>query len=337
MRRVLRTLWIRLFNSALVIAVLSVVVFGFMRMIPGDPILALMGTEGITDAKLAEVKKELGLDRPLYVQYLSWAWHVLQGDFGRSIQNNEPVLPMLLERLKVTAELAVAATILGSSLGILIGVVSAVRRNTIFDSASMIGALSGVSMPVFWLGIILIVGFSVKLDIFPTGGLVSHNTRLVAVTGFPLLDSLITGQRAATVDILKHMVLPTVTLAFAPAALVARTTRASVLEVINEDYVNAGLARGLSFAGVVARHVMRNALIPVVTIIGLEIGVYLGGSIVTESVFSYPGLGRYMMQGIMANDYPVVQGAIILYAAIIVVVNLVVDLSYSAIDPRVRS
>lgn len=337
MKRILRTIWVRLLNSFIVIVALSVVVFGFMRLIPGDPILTMMGAEGVTDAQLADIRRELGLDRPIYVQYFAWAWHVLQGDFGRSIQTHEPVLPMLLERLKATAELAIIATLVGSSIGILIGTISAVKRNTIFDSATMIGALSGVSLPVFWVGIVLIVIFSVHLDMFPTGGMLSHSTRIERVTGFPLLDSILTGNTKAAADIALHLVLPVMTLALAPAALVARTTRASVLEVINEDYVNAGLARGLSFGGVVARHVMRNAMIPVITIIGLEIGVYLGGSIVTETVFSWPGLGRHMMQAIMANDYPVVQGAIILYAVIIVFVNLAVDLSYGLIDPRVRT
>jgi peptide/nickel transport system permease protein len=199
-----------------------------------------------------------------------------------------------------------------------------------------LGTLSGISLPVFWFGMILIVVFSVQLDLLPTGGMMSYTISLERITGFALLDSLLTLNFEATRNILSHMVLPVLTLATAPAALIARTTRASVLEVINEDYVNAGLARGLSYRAVIFRHVLRNAMIPVVTIIGLEIGVYLGGSIVTETLFSWPGLGRHMMEAIMSNDYPIVQGAILFYALIIVAVNLIVDISYGFIDPRVR-
>lgn len=334
--RVLPMVVMRLLNGCFVVVVLSVVVFGFMRAVPGDPVVTMLGSEGGSPEQVEALRHSLGLDRPLYVQYLSWAGHVLEGDLGQSLQNQEPVLPLLVERLKATAELAFAATLIGTLLGILVGTIAAVKRNTPFDSAIMFATLSGISLPVFWVGIILIVVFSVKLNLFPTGGMIHYSTQVRAITGFPLLDSLLAGDMSAAGDILSHLILPAVTLALAPTALIARTTRASVLEVINEDYVNAGLARGLSFPGVVLRHVMRNALIPVLTIIGLEIGVYLGGSIVTETVFAWPGLGRQMMQAIMANDYPVVQGAIMIYAVIIVIVNLAVDLTYGFIDPRVR-
>jgi ABC-type dipeptide/oligopeptide/nickel transport system permease component len=336
MKRVLSTLWVRLLNSLVVLLLLSILVFAFMRAIPGDPIVTMMGGESISQEAIDRLREEMGLDRPYYVQYLSWLGNVLQGDFGQSLQNRDAVLPVLLNRLKATAELAFTATLLGSLIGVLVGTIAAIRKGSWFDSATMFVTLSGISLPVFWFGMILIVLFSVQFDMFPTGGMVSYSTVLTPVTGFALLDSILTWNGEAFRDILSHMILPAVTLAAAPAALIARTTRASVLEVINEDYVNAGLARGLSFPMVVARHVMRNAMIPVVTIIGLEIGVYLGGSIVTETLFSWPGLGRHMMQAIMANDYPVVQGAIIIYAVIIVFVNLMVDLSYGFIDPRVR-
>jgi ABC-type dipeptide/oligopeptide/nickel transport system permease component len=327
----------RLVNSIFVVVMLSIVVFGFMRAIPGDPVVTMLGGEQVSQEQIAELRAELGLDRPLYVQYLSWGENVLRGDLGRSLKNHEPVLPILMQRLKATAELAFAAIVIGALVGVGIGTLAAVKRGTIFDTATMIAALSGISMPVFWVGLLLIVVFSVAFNLFPTGGMLSFSTRIQPVTGFPLLDSLLTGNGAAALDILSHMVLPALTLALAPAALIARTTRASVLEVINEDYVTAGLARGLSYGGVILRHVMRNAMIPVITIIGLEIGVYLGGSIVTETVFAWPGLGRYMMEAIMGNDYPVVQGAILIYALIIIVVNLLVDLTYGVIDPRVRS
>ena len=336
MKRVLSTVLSRLLNSLVVLLLLSILVFAFMRAIPGDPIITMMGGESISQEAINRLREEMGLNRPYYVQYLSWLGNVIHGDLGQSLQSHDPVLPILLDRLKATAELAILATLLGSIFGVVVGTIAAIRKGGWFDSATMFLTLSGISLPVFWFGMILIVIFSVYFNIFPTGGMISYSIVLTRVTGFSLLDSILTLNGRAFLDILKHMALPAITLATAPAALIARTTRASVLEVINEDYVNAGLARGLSFPVVVARHVMRNAMIPVVTIIGLEIGVYLGGSIVTETLFSWPGLGRYMMQAIMANDYPVVQGAIIIYAIIIVFVNLIVDISYGFIDPRVR-
>lgn len=336
MKRVFSTVLSRLLNSLVVLLLLSILVFAFMRAIPGDPVITMMGGESISQEAVDRLREEMGLNRPYYVQYLSWLGNVFHGDLGQSLQSRDPVLPILLDRLKATAELAILATLLGSIFGVIAGTIAAIRKGSWFDSATMFLTLSGISLPVFWFGMILIVVFSVYFNIFPTGGMLSYSTVLTRVTGFSLLDSILTLNGKAFIDVLSHMVLPAVTLATAPAALIARTTRASVLEVINEDYVNAGLARGLSFPMVVARHVMRNALIPVVTIIGLEIGVYLGGSIVTETLFSWPGLGRHMMQAIMANDYPVVQGAIIIYAIIIVFVNLIVDISYGFIDPRVR-
>jgi len=336
MTRILSAILSRLLHSLVVLLVLSVVIFAFMRAIPGDPIANMMGGEGITQDVIDQRRSELGLDRPYYIQYFAWLGDVMHGDLGRSLRTNDPVLPELMLRLKATAELAVLATLLGALVGTAVGVIAAIRRGGWFDALTMLGTLSGISLPVFWFGMILIVLFSVQLDLLPTGGMMDYSISLQSVTGFALLDSLLTLNFEATLDILSHMVLPVLTLATAPAALIARTTRASVLEVINEDYVNAGLARGLSYPTVIARHVLRNALIPVVTIIGLEIGVYLGGSIVTETLFSWPGLGRHMMQAIMSNDYPIVQGAILLYAIIIVAVNLIVDISYGFIDPRVR-
>lgn len=336
MSRTLPAILNRLLHSLIVLLVLSIVIFAFMRAIPGDPIVTMMGGEGITQDVIDQRRGELGLDRPYYIQYLSWLGDVLRGDLGRSLRTNDPVLPELLQRLAATAELAITATLLGAAVGAVVGVIAAIRRGGWFDVATMLGTLSGISLPVFWFGMILIVVFSVQLDLLPTGGMMSYTISLQSVTGFALLDSLLTLNFEATLNIMSHMALPVLTLATAPAALIARTTRASVLEVINEDYVNAGLARGLSYRMVITRHVLRNAMIPVVTIIGLEIGVYLGGSIVTESLFSWPGLGRHMMQAIMSNDYPIVQGAILFYAIIIVAVNLIVDISYGFIDPRVR-
>lgn len=326
----------RLANAVIVLLVLSFLVFGFMRAIPGDPVMNLLGEEETTEEQYQELSRELGLDRPYIVQYFNWISHVAQGDFGRSLQTNEPVLPVIWEKLKATIELALVSVLFGTVIGLSAGIISAVKRNSIFDTAAMVFSLIGISMPVFWMGILLIILFSVSLNLLPVSGMISFSTKIEPVTGFPLLDSILTGNWAGARDLLSHLILPAITLGLTPAALIARTTRASMLEVINEDYVKAGLARGLSFGQTLWRHIMRNAMIPVVTVIGLEIGVYLGGSIVTETVFSWPGLGRHMIDAIYSNDFPVVQGAILVYAFIVVMVNLTVDLTYAALDPRVK-
>lgn len=326
----------RLLNSIGVLLVLSVLIFGFMRAIPGDPVLNLLGEEETTREQYEELRERLGLDDPIYVQYARWFGRVLQGDFGYSLQTDEPVMPLIWDRFKATVELAVVAVLIGTAIGLTAGVVSAVKRDSAFDSIAMLISLMGISMPVFWMGIILIILFSVQLDLLPVSGMISWDTRIEPVTGFPLLDALLTGNWAAVRDLLSHLLLPAITLGMTPAALIARTTRASMLEVINEEYVMASLARGLSFGQALWRHILRNALIPVVTVIGLEIGVYLGGSIVTETVFSWPGLGRLMIDSIYANDYPVVQGAVLVYAFVVVLVSLAVDLTYSVLDPRVE-
>lgn len=333
---ILRIVASRLGNSVIVLFVLSILIFLFMRAIPGDPVLTILG-ENITSTEQYEaLRRELGLHLPLYQQYFNWITLVLQGDFGKSITSQQPVLGIVVEKLKATLELALLAVLIGTIIGMVAGAISAVKRDTWFDSVATIVSLMGISMPVFWLGIILIITFSVQLNLTPTGGMMSFDTMIDPVTGFPLLDAVLTGNWSAVKDLLSHLILPALTLGVTPAALIARTTRASMIEVINEDYVKAGLARGLTYQQVLRRHVLKNAMIPVVTVIGLEIGVYLGGSIVTETVFSWPGLGRQMMDAIYSHDYPIVQGAVLIYAFLIVIVNLLVDITYTVIDPRVK-
>lgn len=325
----------RLVNSIFVLLVLSFLIFAFLRAIPGDPVTTLLGEEESTPEQYEALKAELGLDKPIHIQYAKWLGRIAHGEFGTSIHTGRPVLPQVMGKLKATIELAVVAVLLGSLFGILAGTISAVKQNSIFDNAAMVSALMGISMPVFWMGLLLIIAFSVKLDWLPIGDMMSHGIKLESITGFALLDAVITGNFQALKDLLLHLILPAITLGVVPAALTARTTRASMLEVINEDYIKAGLAKGLSFLEVLRKHAFRNALIPVVTVIGLQIGVYLGGSIVTETVFSWPGLGRHVVEAIYDRDYPVVQGAVFIYAFIIVMVNLTVDLLYSYLDPRV--
>ncbi len=325
----------RLINSVFVLLVLSFLIFSFLRAIPGDPVLTLLGEEESTPEQYEALKKELGLDKPMMIQYAKWIGRIAQGEFGTSIHTGRPVLPQVLEKLKATVELAVVAVLLGSVFGIVAGTISAVKQNSFFDNVAMISALVGISMPVFWMGLLLIIAFSVEFDWLPISGMLSHATRIKSITGFAFVDAIITGNFGALKDLLAHLILPALTLGVVPAALTARTTRASMLDVINEDYIKAGLARGLSFFQALRKHAFRNALIPVATVIGLQIGVYLGGSIVTETVFSWPGLGRHVVEAIYDRDYPVVQGAVFIYAFIIVMVNLIVDLLYSYLDPRV--
>jgi len=318
----------RLANSIFVLAALSLLIFLFMKAVPGDPVLSILGENLTTSEQYAEVREALGLDLPWYEQYFDWIWGAVQGDFGLSIITQEPILPLIVEKLKATIELAFFAVLFGTVFGVIVGAVAALKRNTFFDTVATVVSLIGISIPVFWLGILLIVIFAVKLGMAPTGGMIAFDTMITDVTGFPLLDAIITGNWSALRDLLSHLVLPAVTLGLTPAALIARTTRASVIEVMNEDYVKASMARGVGKFTVLRRHILRNAMIPVVTIIG--------GSIVTETVFSWPGLGREMINAIYANDYPVVQGAILVYAALIVLINMTVDITYMLIDPRVK-
>ena len=333
---VLRVLAGRMANGILVLAVLSVLIFTFMRAIPGDPVLTILGEAVTTAEQYDQLRQSLGLDLPFHQQYLNWISLVVQGDFGHSIVTQEPVLPLVFEKLKATIELALFAVLFGTVVGVTVGAVAAFNRNNVFDAMATVISLVGISIPVFWLGIILIIVFSVTLNLTPIGGMKSFDTIVAPITGFMLLDALLAGDWKAVRDLLRHLALPALTLGLAPAALIARTTRASMIEVINEDYVKAGLARGLSRARVLRRHILKNALIPVITVIGLEIGVYIGGSIVTETVFSWPGLGRQMMTAIYDNDYPVVQGAILIYAFMIVAINMIVDITYMLVDPRVK-
>jgi dipeptide transport system permease protein len=323
-------------HAVLVLAALSLIIFAAIRAVPGDPVQTLLGENVTTPEQYQQLRHALGLDQPLWMQYLRWIGRVLQGDFGVSLQTQQSVLPLIIEKLEATLELALIAVLIGAFTGVLAGAVSAMKRGSAVDSASAVISLIGISIPVFWLGLLLIVAFSVRLDLTPIGGMMSFDTIVEPVTGFALVDAVLAGDWGAVSDLLVHVVLPAVTLSVAPAALIARTTRASMIEVVDEDYVKAGYARGLSAWQVLRRHVLKNAMIPVVTVIGLQIGVYLGGSIVVETVFSWPGLGRQVMDSIALRDYPVVQGAVLIYALLIVAVNLVVDIIYMVVDPRIR-
>lgn len=314
---------------------ISVIVFGFIHLIPGDPAVAMLG-ERATPERVAEVRAQLGLDRPLYAQYLIYAHKILRGDLGTSILRGDPVLRDLWRRFPATVELAVAAICLAVLVGVPMGIVSAVRRNSVLDGLSHLVALTGVSMPIFWLGLMLAWCFGVILGWLPTGFRLGTNVQLATVTNFYVLDSLLTWNLPALVSSLRHLVLPAAALSTIPMAVIARMMRASLLEVLSQEYIRTAEAKGLPQRAVVLRHAMRNALLPVMTVTGLQVGRLLAGAILTETIFSWPGIGLWIYEAIQARDYPIVQGATLFIATIFVMVNLVTDLLYAAVDPRIK-
>jgi peptide/nickel transport system permease protein len=293
----------------------SLVAFLLIRLVPGDPAIALLGLEA--DARsLAALRQQLALDQPIVVQYVTWLGHILTGDFGRSIQGGRAVFPLLIGALAPTALLSAAALVISLVIAIPAGIVAATRRNSGADYTASFLALCGLSLPSFWLGILLILAFSIYLPLFPASGYVS-----------PLVDPIAH---------LRHLVLPAVTLGAALAAATMRMTRATMLEVLRADYVRTARAKGLSQRRVIWGHALRNARIPIVTLLGIQLGQLLGGVVITETVFSWPGIGKLTVDAIFARDYPVVQGAVLLTAVLFVLINLLTDLIYTVLDPRVR-
>ena len=313
----------------------SVLVFSFVHMIPGDPALTMLG-ERATPEKVAEVRARLGLDRPIWQQYVLYFGNVLHGDLGVSVVRGDPVTTDLLRRFPATVELALAAIVLAITIGIPIGIGSAVWRNSLLDSLARLGALTGVSMPIFWLGLMLAWFFGVRLRVLPTGFRLESGTALVPWTNFVMLDATLQGDWSALADALRHLVLPALALATIPLAIIARMTRASMLDVLSREYIRTAEAKGLSRQAVILRHALRNALLPVLTVIGLQVGHLLAGAILTETIFSWPGIGLWVYESIESRDYAIVQGASLFIAAIVVVVNLVTDLLYAAVDPRIK-
>jgi peptide/nickel transport system permease protein len=313
----------------------SLLVFSFVHMIPGDPALTMLG-ERASPEKVAEVRARLGLDRPLWEQYLHYVRKVLGGDLGVSIVRGDPVAVDLWRRFPATVELAGAAIILATVVGVPAGVVCAVRRNSLLDSLARVGALTGVSMPIFWLGLVLAWIFGVQLGLLPTGFRLDSETTFRPVTNFVILDALLQRNWAALGDGLRHLVLPAVALATIPLAVITRMTRASLLEELTRDYIRTAQAKGLSQLSVIVRHGLRNALLPVITVLGLQTGRLLAGAILTETIFSWPGIGLWVFESIESRDYAIVQGATLFIAAIVVAVNLVTDLLYAVVDPRIK-
>jgi peptide/nickel transport system permease protein len=325
----------RLSHLVLIMFGVSVLVFLMLRMIPGDPAQLLLG-EYANLADLARLRQQLGLDQSYVVQYWIYIKNILHGDFGNSLRNGAPIMGEITVRLKATIELSVAAMCIATLLGIAAGVISAVRQYSIFDYGSMFMALIGVSMPIFWLGLMLIYLLAVKFPVLPMMGRISMGLEVPPVTGLVVIDSVLAGNLRAFLDCLQHLILPSFTLATIPMAIVARITRSSMLDVLNKDYVRTARAKGMSEWVVILRHALRNAFLPVVTVLGLNLGLLLGGAVLTETIFSWPGLGRYVVDSLMGRDYAAVQGCILIFAALMVLVNLVVDLVYALLDPRIR-
>jgi len=313
----------------------SVLVFGFIHLIPGDPAVTMLG-ERATPEKVAEIRARLGLDRPLWEQYVRYVGRVIRGDLGVSIVRGDPVLTDLLRRFPATVELATAAIVVAVGLGIPIGVASAVWRNSVVDSLARLGALIGVSMPIFWLGVMLAWFFGVTLRVLPTGFRLDTGAAVVPWTNFVIVDAALQGNWRVLVDALRHLILPTLALATIPLAIVARMTRASMLEVLSREFIRTAEAKGLSQRAVILRHALRNALLPIVTVVGLQIGHLLAGAILTETIFSWPGIGLWVYESLEARDYAIVQGTSLFIAVIVVVVNLTTDLLYAVVDPRIR-
>jgi dipeptide transport system permease protein len=314
----------------------TILTFGMVRLIPGDPIELMVGERGISPERHARMLTEMGLDRPIYEQYFFYILDVLSGDLGKSIVTKKPILTEFFTLFPATIELSVCAILFALILGVPAGIIAAVRRGRVTDYAVMGVSLTGYSMPIFWWGLLLIILFSVNLGWTPVSGRISLLFYFQPVTGFMLIDSLLSGQEGAFRSALHHLVLPTVVLGTIPLAVIARMTRSAMLEVLSEDYIRTARAKGLRPWRVVAVHALRNAMIPVITVIGLQVGVLLAGAILTETIFSWPGIGKWLIESVRRRDYPALQGGILLVATMIVLVNLIVDLLYALFNPRIR-
>ncbi|ABA80846.1 ABC transporter permease subunit [Rhodobacter sphaeroides] len=315
---------------------ITIVAFGFVRLLPGDPVLLLAGERGITPERHAELSAQLGFDRPIWVQYFDFLGNLFQGDFGLSLTTKKPVLTEFLTLFPATVELGLVAVTLATLIGIPLGVFAAIKRGSWFDQISMGTALVGYSMPIFWWGLLLIIFFSGILKWTPVSGRIDLLYFFPNGTGFMLWDSLVSGQKGAFLSAVRHLILPAIVLATIPMAVIARQSRSAMLEVLGEDYVRTARAKGMSPFRVISVHALRNALIPVVTTIGLQVGVVMAGAILTETIFSWPGIGKWMIDSISRRDYPSVQGGLLLMAGVVMLVNLIVDLLYGVINPRIR-
>ncbi len=315
----------------------TLISFAFIRVIPGDPIIVMAGERGLSQERYQELTQQYGFDQPIYVQFWDYLTGVLQGDLGESFVTKRPVWDEFFALFPATLELAFCAIVIAILLGIPAGVIAAVNRGKFFDRALMTSALVGYSMPIFWWALLLIIVFSGNLGWTPVSGRIDLLYYFPSTTGFMLIDSILSGQDGAFTSAVRHLILPTLVLATIPLAVIARQTRSAMLEVLSEDYIRTARAKGLSPSRINGLHALRNALIPVITVIGLSVGTLLAGAILTETIFSWPGIGKWMVDSIFRRDYPVVQGGLLLVAVAVMVVNLIVDMLYGLINPRIRT
>lgn len=314
----------------------TLVAFIFIRMLPGDPVLLMAGERGMSEERHAQMMKEFGFDRPIWEQYISYADGLVHGDLGNSIITKRPVTEEFFTLFPATLELSLCAIVIAIFFGLPAGMIAATKRGSVFDHSVMAGALTGYSMPIFWWGLLLIILFSGTLGWTPVSGRISLLYYFDPVTGFMLIDSLLSGQKGAFASAVSHLILPSIVLATIPLAVIARQTRSAMLEVLSEDYVRTAKAKGMGPGRVIGLHALRNAMIPVITVIGLQVGVLFAGAILTETIFSWPGIGKWMVDSIFRRDYPSVQGGLLLIAAVVMLVNLVVDILYGLINPQIR-
>lgn len=324
----------RLILAVPVLIGVTFIAFG-MLLATGDPTSAMAG-EHATPALRAAIREELGLDDPLPVQYGRFLWRLLQGDLGRSIMTRSPVTAELKLFFPATVELALAAMIVAVLVGVPLGVWAGYRHNSFMDLGTTVGALVGVSMPIFWLGLMLLWIFGLKLNWFPTTGRIGPDVNLQTITNLYIVDSIITGNIQALISALHHIALPALALATIPTAFIARITRSAMVDVMHTDYVRTARAKGLVERLVVAKHALKNAMLPVITVIGLQTGSLLAGAILTETIFAWPGMGRWIVNAIVSRNFPVVQTGVLVFALVFIAVNLIVDVSYGWFDPRVR-
>ncbi len=316
---------------------LMFVTFFAIRLVPGDPVEVRVGERGISPERLAQFRHELGLDQPVWKQFLDYVGGILRGDFGTSVVTNEKVLTEFLTLFPATLELGLCAMIFALIVGVFFGVIAAVNRGSFFDHTLMGLSVAGFSMPIFWWGLLLIMLVAGQWGLTPVSGRIDLiKYYFEPVTGFMLIDSWLSGQKGAFSSALSHLILPTIVLGTVPLATIARMTRSSMLEVLSEDYVRTARAKGLGTLRVIGLHALRNALIPVVTIVGIQIGTIMAGAVLTETIFSWPGVGKWLIEAIGRRDYPALQGGILLISGLVIFVNLLVDLLYGLINPRIR-
>lgn len=314
----------------------ALISFSFIRVLPGDPIIVMAGERGMTEERYAELTAQFGFDRPFLVQFWDYFTGVLQGDLGQSFVTKRPVWDEFFALFPATLELALCGMVFAILLGLPAGVIAAVNRGKFFDRTLMSAALVGYSMPIFWWALLLIIVFSGNLQWTPVSGRIDLIYYFPDATGFMLYDAAVSGQKGALWSAIRHLILPTIVLGTIPLAVIARQTRSAMLEVLGEDYIRTARAKGLSPTRINAVHALRNALIPVITVIGLSVGTLLAGAILTETIFSWPGIGKWMVDSIFRRDYPVVQGGLMLIAVMVMFVNLTVDVLYGVINPKIR-